>query len=73
MQTGFRFIGIFKRSDIVRILEFNKKTGREIWGEKCSFCKYIIMDNKKLNHSVSFWKDVEVRAVYGDISGRDPR
>lgn len=30
MQTGFRFIGIFKRSDIVRILEFNKKTGREI-------------------------------------------
>lgn len=30
MQTDIRFIGIFKISDIVRILGFNKKTSRKI-------------------------------------------
>lgn len=73
MQTGFGFVGIFKIPDIVRILDFNKKTSREVWGKKYSFWKYIIVDNKKLNHGVSFWKDVEVRALCADVSGRGPR
>lgn len=46
MQIGIRFIDIFKISDSVGILGFNKKTSREIWEKKCSFCQYIIMDNK---------------------------
>lgn len=30
MQIGTRFIGIFKTSDLLKILGFNKKTSREI-------------------------------------------
>lgn len=73
MQTAIRFTGIFKIYDIVRIPEFNKKTSREIWEKNWFFCQHITVDNKKLNHSVCFWKDVEVGALNGDVSGGGPR
>lgn len=56
MQISNRLIGIFKISDLLKILGFNKKTSRETREKKnfLPFPQCIIVDNKKLNHSVSF-------------------
>lgn len=41
--------------------------------KKMFFLSVYHYGQQKLNHSVSFWKDVKVRALQGDFSGRGPR